>query len=294
VDRFALQLFDRKEGRLITRLSRFVEAERFEAVKPRPGEGIAGWVFEWQTPQAVSDVAADPRNRSAPIDSAGVASTLCVPMQVGDDVIGVIQAMSSKRRLFTVSEMELLYTVANQAAVAVENAERFQQTRARSHEVRRYMRRLANAIGAALEDSDATHVLCDLAVALMRADRGAVYRVDGDQLRLLASSGFRASGPDESLPIGQGLAGWVARRGQSFAVAQLREEPRALPHGWLARERLTSYLGIPINLARKTVGVVEVYSQESHEFTREEAHILSTFTRRARFADKLAGRDAAG
>jgi signal transduction protein with GAF and PtsI domain len=123
----------------------------------------------------------------------------------------------------------------------------------------------------------------------MRADRGAVYRLEGDRLHLLASSGFRGSGPDESLPIGQGLAGWVARRGQSCSVENLREEPRGLYHGWLARERLSSYLGIPINQARKTYGVLEVYSLEAHEYSREEAHLLSTFTRRARFAEKLSG-----
>lgn len=289
VDRFALMLFDRREERLVPRLTRNVDETRFSATRPRPGEGIAGWVYEWQTPQAVSDVAADPRNKSAPIDQAGVASTLCVPMHVGEDVIGVIHAMSSKRRLFTVAEMELLYTIANQAAVAIFNAMLYQDARAKTHEMRRYFRRVAHAIGSALEEQDLPQLLADLSIEIMRADRCAIYRLENEELRLQASSHFRAAvPPDAVVPLGQGLCGWVARRGQSLVLSDLDADSRSRAHPWLQRDRLASYLAVPLKSARRTVGVVEIYTQESREFSREEVQLLSTFARRARVAEKIA------
>ncbi len=289
VDKFALMLYDSREERLVTRLSRHVDAEVFGAVKPRIGEGIAGWVYEWQTPQAVSDVAADARNRSAPIDVAGVASTLCVPMHVGEDVIGVIHAMSSKRRLFTVAEMELLYTIANQAAVAIVNAMLYQDARSKSHEMRRYFRRVAHAIGSALDEQDMPRLLADLAVEIMRADRCAIYRVEGEELRLQAASHFRAVlPPDTVIPVGHGLAGWVARRGQSLVLANLEEDARSRAHPWLSRDKLVSYLAVPLKAGRRTVGVVEIYTQEPREFSKDEVQLLSTFARRARVAEKMA------
>jgi len=103
VDKFALMLLDPREERLITQVSRGLDEERFGKTRPRIGEGIPGWVFEWMTPTAVADVAADARNRTCPIHQEGVVSTICVPMAVGDDVIGVLLAMSSRRRLFTVA-----------------------------------------------------------------------------------------------------------------------------------------------------------------------------------------------
>ncbi|HZO89413.1 MAG TPA: GAF domain-containing protein [Chthonomonadaceae bacterium] len=289
VDKFALMLYDSREDRLVTRLARNVDPEVFGAVKPRMGQGIAGWVYEWQTPQAVSDVAADARNRSAPIDQAGVASTLCVPMHVGEDVIGVIHAMSSKRRLFTVAEMELLYTIANQAAVAIVNAMLYRDARSKSHEMRRYFRRIAHALGSALDEQDMPRLLADLAVEIMRADRCAVYRVEGEELRLQAASHFRAAvPPDPSVPIGQGLCGWVAKRGQSLALPSLEADPRSRAHAWLNRDRLASYLAVPLKAGRRTVGVVEIYTQEPREFSQEEVQLLSTFARRARVAEKIA------
>src|SRR5205814_1157185 len=101
---------------------------------PAIGEGIPGWVYEWQTPQAVANIGADPRDRHASLERFGVSSVLCVPMHVGDDVIGVLMGMTSWRRLFTVGEMELLYTISNQAAVAIFNALQYKLARARSHE----------------------------------------------------------------------------------------------------------------------------------------------------------------
>ena len=289
VDKFALLLYDAKENRLAPRLTRNVDEEAFKSVRPRIGEGIAGWVYEWQTPQAVADVAADARNRAAPIDQAGVASTLCVPMHVGEEVIGVIHAMSGRRRLFTVAEMELLYTIANQAAVAVVNATLYQDARLKSHEMRRYFRRVAHAIGAALDEQDLPQLLADLAVEIMRADRCAVYRIEGEELRLESTSRFRASTPPDSVvPMGAGLCGWVAKRGQALILSDLHADPRSQAHPWLSRDRLTSYLAVPLKAGRRAVGVIEIYAQESREFTREEAQLLSTFARRARLAEKIA------
>ncbi len=289
VDKFALLLYDKTEERLVTRLSRHVDEAAFGAIRPRIGEGIAGWVYEWQTPQAVSDVAADARNRSAPIDQADVASTLCVPMHVGEDVIGVIHAMSGKRRLFTVAEMELLYTIANQAAFAVVNAMLYQDARSKSHEMRRYFRRVAHAIGSALDEQDLPQLLADLAVEIMRADRCAIYRLTPDGLRLQVTSHFRQSvPPDASIPTGMGLGGWVAKRGQSLVIPALEDDPRSRYHAWLNRDRLASYLAVPLKSGRQTVGVVEIYTQERRAFTQEEVQLLSTFTRRARLSEKIA------
>ena len=289
VDKFALLLYNAKENRLVPRLTRNIAEEAFQDVRPRIGEGIAGWVYEWQTPQAVADVAADARNRAAPIDQAGVASTLCVPMHVGEEVIGVIHAMSGRRRLFTVAEMELLYTIANQAAVAVANATLYQDARLKSSEMRRYFRRVAHAIGSALDAQDLPQLLADLAVEIMRADRCAVYRIEGEELRLEATSHFRAATPpDAVVPMGEGLSGWVAKRGQSLILSDLHADPRSQAHPWLSRDRLTSYLAVPLKAGRRAVGVIEIYAQEAREFTREEAQLLSTFARRARLAEKIA------
>ena len=52
-----------------------------------------------------------------------LASLLCVPMMVKGKVIGVINLYTSKPHSFTKNEIYMLTTVANQAAMVIENTE---------------------------------------------------------------------------------------------------------------------------------------------------------------------------
>ncbi len=289
-DKFAMLLQDPHTGRLLPQITRNLDpllafGDKGHAV----GEGIGGWVYEWQTPQAVADVLADRRNQSAPLHQAGVASTLCVPMHVGDNVIGVVHAMSEHRRLFTVAEMGLLYTIANQSAVAVANALLYERAKEQSQEMKTYFRRVANAIGKALTESNLPQILANISLELMRGDRCTLYQVDVDTLKLTAASQCRPNAmPDTTLAVGTGLAGWVAKRGQTLLLSELPQDSRSEAHSWLKKDNLASYLGVPIKLGRQTVGVLEIYTNEPRWFNKEEADLLSSFIRRVRVAEQLA------
>ncbi len=287
VDKFALLLVDPATARLVPRLCRGIDANEFADYQPEMGQGVPGWVYEWQTPQAVVNIGADPRDRSAPLERFGVASVLCVPMHMGDEMIGILVGMTSRRRLFTVGEMELLYTISNQAAAATYNALQYRLARARSHEMSRYFRRIAHALGSSF-DGNLPQVISDLAIEIMRADRCAVYSMDADSLRLRACSRFRTAVPPEpEVQLGHGLTGWVARRGQSLMLTSLHDDARAQTHTGFHRDNLASYLGVPLKAGRRTVGVIEIFSQQPREFTREEVQLLSTFVRRARLAERM-------
>jgi GAF domain-containing protein len=154
--------------------------------------------------------------------------------------------------------------------------------------MRAYFHRVARALGSALEAQDMPQLMADLTIEVMRADRCAIYRVDGEVVRLHATSHFRSTTPpDAGIPLGEGLAGWVARRGKPLVIPLLSEEPRSRQHTWLNRERLSSYLGVPLKSGRRTVGVVEIYTQEPRVFNAEEIKLLTQFARRARVADRL-------
>lgn len=292
VDQFALLLYDPREDCLAPSITRGIDEKHLRALHAGPGEGISGWVYEWSTPTAVSDVSADARNRTRPIDEVGAASCLCVPMTHGDRVIGVLLAMSSQRRLFTVAEMELLYTIANQTAVAIANARLYADQRMKTAAMGRYFQRLARALGATLGPQDVPQMMADLALEVMRGDRCTIYRVGPNHLELAAAAGFRASSrADAALPQTAGLAARIAKQGKPLSSASAPEEPGYREEPWLGRERILSYLGVPMKVGRRTVGVMEIGAQEVRAFTVDEIKLLAQFSRRARVAERLAGRD---
>ncbi len=73
----------------------------------------------------VSSVADDDRFKGA-VDF-GVSSLLCVPLKTADKVIGVLYGIDYISRDFTPHEINLILTFANQAALAIENAQLFTQ-----------------------------------------------------------------------------------------------------------------------------------------------------------------------
>ena len=94
-----------------------IECKRF-----KPGEGIAGRVFQTGRPMVV-DKAREDELFIEP-DASYVRSIACIPMLVYSDVIGVINVTNKVDETgFTDEDVELLKAVADQAAIAINKAQ---------------------------------------------------------------------------------------------------------------------------------------------------------------------------
>ncbi len=89
---------------------------------------LAGWVVRNRKMLIVEDVLSDPRHFVIQsIDPT--QSLLAIPMLFGDQIIGVLESVTTKtRHSFTPQDIETLETLASIAAVAVQNARLFEQS----------------------------------------------------------------------------------------------------------------------------------------------------------------------
>ena len=86
------------------------------------GQSISGQAVKEKRPIAVLDVTKEEGYMYRDLArKEGLCSLLCVPMMVKDRAIGVINSYTSKEHKFSEEEVKVLQTVANQAAVAIEN-----------------------------------------------------------------------------------------------------------------------------------------------------------------------------
>lgn len=89
----------------------------------RLGDGIPGLAAQTGQPVMSADVTTDPRFHPHELtDRAHVRSLLSVPLRVRDRTLGVVNCYTARRHEFTRSEINLLQTLANQTALAIENA----------------------------------------------------------------------------------------------------------------------------------------------------------------------------
>lgn len=120
----SLMLLDADTGELRIKATQSVSEEYNRKPNIRLGEGIAGLVAKENRPITVRDLSKEPRyiNRSI-ARKEGLASLACVPLAVKGRVIGVLNCYTSEKHEFSNPEMDILSALANQAAIAIENAE---------------------------------------------------------------------------------------------------------------------------------------------------------------------------
>ncbi len=97
----------------------------------REGEGVVGFVVSANQPLIVEDILAEPRFKEKDMARRlGLVSMVSVPMNVQQNkVIGVLNCFTSSPHRFSDTEVNLITTVANQAAVAIMNTELMVKTR---------------------------------------------------------------------------------------------------------------------------------------------------------------------
>jgi signal transduction protein with GAF and PtsI domain len=120
----SLMLLDEKKQELLIRATQSISESYNKKPPLRIGEGIAGKAVSEKRPIAVYDVLQEKEYKYKDIaKKEGLASLLCIPMVVKGKVIGVINLYTSKPHNFTKNEIHMLTTVANQAAMVIENTE---------------------------------------------------------------------------------------------------------------------------------------------------------------------------
>lgn len=134
----SLWLLDEKEGVMRLRATQSIDSEYLKDRVLRAGEGVVGKVVAENRPYIVSNVLTDPYYKEKELAKRmGLVSMLSVPMRVKERVIGVINCYTSHPHAFSDLQLNVLTTVANQAAVAIEKTELMVQTKVIQEELER-------------------------------------------------------------------------------------------------------------------------------------------------------------
>lgn len=128
----SLILLDEKEDELVFRVVEGGGGPRLHGTRMARHRGIAGWVLETQEAVIVDDTSQDQRFYAEVPRSVGysVTSMICVPMVVRGKSIGVIQVLNKQDdERFGEADKTLLLTFAAQSAIALRNAQLYQELR---------------------------------------------------------------------------------------------------------------------------------------------------------------------
>jgi signal transduction histidine kinase/CheY-like chemotaxis protein len=122
-------LLDEESNELVFKAVAGPRSETARGLRLPLGQGIAGWVVREGQRLLVPDVREDPRFHPGIDEVTGffTRSILAVPLKVKGKVIGVIEAMNKTDGDFSQADVALLSSMAQSAAIAIENAWLFEQ-----------------------------------------------------------------------------------------------------------------------------------------------------------------------
>jgi signal transduction protein with GAF and PtsI domain len=126
----SLMLVDEKTGELVLKTTQSMSESYNKKPRLKIGEGIAGKAAFENKPIAIYDISKEPEYKFKDIaKKEGLKSLLSVPLAVKGRVIGVLNSYTSDPHKFTADETNILTTVANQAAIVIENSELIVKTK---------------------------------------------------------------------------------------------------------------------------------------------------------------------
>ncbi len=234
------------------------------------------------SPEAVvvrtRDAAAGPQARTSRPDGWG-SGVLFVPVRAHGGVVGVLGAEPpGRRRRFRAEEVDVLWALADVAGLAVETRDLLQGNLAKIQQLLA-LQRVGRQMTSALDTESLLPLVVEEALHLTGADGASVYlREPGDKetLRLCARAGQPAEMDRETVSVGYGIVGWVARAGSGLRVS---DRGAGVPDaGSVARK---SQLAVPLLSEGGVLGVLAVEARREEAFAPTDEEILSIFASQA-------------
>lgn len=285
VDHCSFFLIDEEQGLLIPRLgidNRPVPATMVQTFLERPVDPgidcLLREVLERKEPLACYDVQTDPRVSREMVESLGVKSVLAVPLMANDRVLAVAMVCTFyEYHTFSADQIELAWGLADSAALAIENARLYGESRERLAESQS-LQRVMSALLEELDLGDVMEIVCTEARDLTGALGSAVFLLEnGTHLRVAFNVG-----PDpgfDRLPLEGSLTGIAVRTGQPVLSNDTSSDERM----YTGLPMPPSLLAIPLSVRGRTIGTLGVIGKPGG-FSKDDVRIASLLANQAAIA----------
>ncbi len=289
---FSLALYDEERDQLQydlfvdggKRVDRFSQKVGDEEVEP------ASWVVRTRRSLLIGDWTVEQDNwPGADTRTVGedVRSWLAVPLVAQERVIGIMSIQSREPHAYDESHQRLLYAIADQAAVAIENARLHAQTQQELAE-RTTLNELARAISSTLDLDVVLDTVMAETIRATGAERGCLLLRDPATGELV----FRAARnlderviDSEPFEISRTVAERVATEGVPVLTVNAKEDPRFGRRTSVIAYGLRSILCVPLIAKGETIGAIYVDNRlKVGQFTERNLEFLTNIATQAAMA----------
>lgn len=193
-----------------------------------------------------------------------IKTWLGVPLINQDEVIGMFTVDRSEENLFSEDEVAIVMEFAKRAAIAITNAQLYEQTRAQVEKLEILRNIDAVITGNMNLDESLLEILCQIRKGLsVDAVSIILYDEETDQLVSEQGVGFKTEIRSEiTMELGKGFAGDVAKNRKELFIPEIqyKGESDKYPIDLIA-EGIRSYYGMPLIVKDKLEGVLQMFNR---------------------------------
>jgi signal transduction histidine kinase len=263
--------------------------------------GLAGLIVRDRLPIRADDYTAECHRRGVqPRPFAGLRDArawLGVPLLARDRLIGVM-SVSTYREGYSYSDehVDVLQTIAAQAAVALDNARLYQQSARQTRQLAT-LNQIGRTLTSSLDPERVPALIIEQVTDLLNVEEGSLLLADqatGDLVFAYTTGPFGQQLLGQRIPRGAGLAGYVFEHGQSVIVNDAQRDERFdnstdKTSGFVTR----AILAVPLRGVGGVHGVIEALNRrDGGQFTADDQQLLEALADQAVIALENARRFA--
>lgn len=274
-----IRLVDENNELVFAAASGVYKDSRQEFRKLKVGESLSGWIAARGEPLIVQDITLDGRNVHAYVAKKyGLKSFLGVPLKIRDKVIGVLGMCTDQIRHFSQEEIQLVSSFANQAAIAIENARLYEESREKAKQLA-LIYELTNKIRSSLDLETIIYETLTNLKDLISYDHAGITLVDpsGENIfvRSLIREGNKTPPPPEIVfPLKGSALEWMLTSRQAHIQKDLMESQTFLIDRILLSWGVRSVVRIPLVVKERVLGLLFLNSYQPNYYEEKVLGVL--------------------
>ena len=241
-----------------------------------------GQVVVWRQAQSRGS---NIQNTSA---AKGLGSFVSVALISQNELIGALNlGFEASKPRFTQEHRAIARQVADQLAIAIQQARLYEQVQRRVDELI-FLEQVGRTVTSSLDLEQILATVMEKTALVLKAEACSILLLDKESKELV----FRAAAGPRSdkvkglrMPLGQGIAGQVIQQGRPLLAHNVKDDPHFYPDidastGFITR----SVLAVPLEVKEKAIGVIEAMNKATGNFGQTDVKLLSSIARWAAIA----------
>ncbi|MCZ7392042.1 MAG: GAF domain-containing protein [Candidatus Methanoperedens sp.] len=212
-------------------------------------------------------------------DRLNIRSILVMPLIIGEKTLGTMQLSSlGEVKEFTVEEIGVCQTIANQAAIAIENAHLYSELQYHDKTLETLFE-IDRVVSQSLDLDEIFKEALAKTIQVTSSDAGAIYLLEETEKKLkfktsigLSETFVRAV---SEIKLGEGIAGTAAQNKKPF-VTDIDHFPTRELLPYLEKEGLITLVGTPLIAKGKVVGAMNLANRRRRVFSKDDIDVLAS------------------